>query len=195
VHLKKFRKIGRAELSALYSVRFVTKEKTKMDNVMSEIKMREKKRIVLVAHDNMKKELLEWALFNKHSLSQHELFATGSTGKILTKALEMPVNCFKSGPLGGDQQIGAKIAEGGIDMAVFFWDPLEPQPHDVDVKALLRIAAVYNIPIACNRATADFLISSHLMNEVYERIVVDYDLTQQTRNDMLAQVNELQNCG
>ena len=158
-----------------------------MDNVMSEIKMRVKKRIVLVAHDNMKKELLEWALFNKNSLSQHELFATGSTGKILTKALEMPVNCFKSGPLGGDQQIGAKIAEGGIDMAVFFWDPLEPQPHDVDVKALLRIAAVYNIPIACNRATADFLISSHLMNEVYERIVVDYELTQKTRNDMFAQ--------
>jgi methylglyoxal synthase len=106
----------------------------------------------------------------------------------------MPVNCFKSGPLGGDQQIGAKIAEGSIDMAIFFWDPLEPQPHDVDVKALLRIAAVYNIPIACNRATADFLISSHLMHEVYERIVVDYELTQKTRNDMFARDVELQNC-
>ncbi|PKL49098.1 MAG: methylglyoxal synthase [Nitrospira bacterium HGW-Nitrospira-1] len=159
---------------------------------MSEIKMRVKKRIVLVAHDNMKKELLEWALFNKNILAKHELFATGSTGRILVKALEMPVNCFKSGPLGGDQQIGAKIAEGGIDMAIFFWDPLEPQPHDVDVKALLRIAAVYNIPIACNRATADFIISSHLMNEVYERIVVDYERAQKTRNDMFAQDHELQ---
>ncbi len=163
-----------------------------MDNIMSEIKMRVKKRIVLVAHDNMKKELLEWALFNKNILAKHELFATGSTGRILVKALEMPVNCFKSGPLGGDQQIGAKIAEGGIDMAIFFWDPLEPQPHDVDVKALLRIAAVYNIPIACNRATADFIISSHLMNEVYERIVVDYERAQKTRNDMFAQDHELQ---
>ena len=161
---------------------------------MSEIKMREMKRIVLVAHDNMKKELLEWALFNKNILSKHELFATGSTGKIMVKALEMPVNCFKSGPLGGDQQIGAKIAEGDIDMVIFFWDPLEPHPHDVDVKALLRIAAVYNIPIACNRASADFMISSPLMNEVYERIVVDYEITQKTRNDMFARDDELQNC-
>lgn len=164
-----------------------------MDNVMSEIIMREKKRIVLVAHDNMKKELLEWALFNKDSLSKHELFATGSTGKIMVRALELPVNCFKSGPLGGDQQIGAKIAEGDIDMVIFFWDPLEPHPHDVDVKALLRIAAVYNIPIACNRASADFIISSPLMNDVYERIVVDYEITQNTRNAMFAQDDELQN--
>lgn len=164
-----------------------------MDNIMSEIKMREKKRIVLVAHDNMKKELLEWALFNKDILSRHELFATGSTGKILIRALEMPVNCFKSGPLGGDQQIGAKIAEGDIDLAIFFWDPLEPHPHDVDVKALLRIAAVYNIPIACNRASADFIISSHLMNEAYERIVIDYESTQRTRNALFAQHDELQN--
>lgn len=165
-----------------------------MDSVMSEIKMREKKRIVLVAHDNMKKELLEWAIFNKNILSKHELFATGSTGKIMVRALEMPVYCFKSGPLGGDQQIGAKIAEGDIDMVIFFWDPLEPHPHDVDVKALLRIAAVYNIPIACNRASADFIISSHLMNEVYERIVVDYESTQRTRNALFAQDDELQDC-
>ncbi len=165
-----------------------------MEKVMSEIKIRETKRIVLVAHDNMKKELLEWALCNKSILSKHELFATGSTGRIMVKALEMPVNCFKSGPLGGDQQIGAKIAEGDIDMVIFFWDPLEPHPHDVDVKALLRIAAVYNIPIACNRSSADFIISSHLMNEAYERIVVDYEVTQKTRNDMFAQDDELQNC-
>ncbi len=165
-----------------------------MDNVMSEIKMRERKRIVLVAHDNMKKDLLEWALFNKNILSKHELFATGSTGKIMVKALGMPVNCFKSGPLGGDQQIGAKIAEGKIDMVIFFWDPLEPHPHDVDVKALLRIAAVYNIPIACNRSSADFIISSPLLDEVYERIVVDFELTQKTRNDMFEQADELQNC-
>ena len=169
------------------------KGEMKMDNVMSEIMMREKKRIVLVAHDNMKKELLEWALFNKDSLSKHELFATGSTGKIMVRTLELPVNCFKSGPLGGDQQIGAKIAEGDIDMVIFFWDPLEPHPHDVDVKALLRIAAVYNIPIACNRASADFIISSPLMNDVYERIVVDYEITQNTRNAMFAQEDELQN--
>jgi len=163
-----------------------------MNKTMSEIKMPEIKRIALVAHDNMKKELLEWVLFNKDVLAKHELFATGSTGKILLKALGMPVNCFKSGPLGGDQQIGAKIAEGSIDMAIFFWDPLEPQPHDVDVKALLRIAAVYNIPIACNRASADFIISSHLMNEVYERIVVDYDNEQNTRNAMFAEDDALQ---
>ena len=165
-----------------------------MDTIMSEITMRARKRIALVAHDNMKKELLEWALFNKDVLSKHELFATGSTGGMLLKALGIPLNCFKSGPLGGDQQIGAKIAEGGIDMAIFFWDPLEPQPHDVDVKALLRIAAVYNIPIACNRASADFIISSPLMNEPYERIVVDYEIKQETRNAMFARDDELQNC-
>lgn len=161
---------------------------------MSEINMREIKRIALVAHDKMKRELLEWVLFNKDVLSKHELFATGSTGKILLKALGIPVNCFKSGPLGGDQQIGAKIAEGDIDMAIFFWDPLEPQPHDVDVKALLRIAAVYNIPIACNRASADFIISSHLMNEAYGRIVVDYEHEQKTRNAMFAEDDDLQKC-
>src|SRR4030066_1141776 len=163
-----------------------------MDIVMREIIMAEKKRIVLVAHDHMKNEVREWALFNKGNLAKHELFATGSTGKIMVRALELPVNCFKSGPLGGDQQIGAKIAEGDRDMEIFFWDPLEPHPHDVDVKALLRIAAVYNIPIACNRASADFIISSPLMNAAYERIVVDYEFTQRTRNAMFAQDDELQ---
>ncbi|MCX5720160.1 MAG: methylglyoxal synthase [Nitrospirae bacterium] len=138
------------------------------------IKMSKKKRIALIAHDNKKQDLLEWAKFNKDLLSGHELFATGTTGQILTTELGLEIQRFKSGPLGGDQQIGAKITEGELDFVIFFWDPLEPQPHDVDVKALLRIAVVYNIPIACNRATADFMISSHLMSEEYQRHVLDY---------------------
>jgi methylglyoxal synthase len=140
--------------------------------------MPERKRIVLVAHDNRKKDMVEWAEFNKKLLSEYELFATGTTGKILSDALGIPINCFKSGPLGGDQQIGAKITEDAIDMVIFFWDPLEPQPHDVDVKALLRIAVVYNVPIACNRASADFMISSPLMNMSYSRLVEDYETMQ-----------------
>ncbi len=136
--------------------------------------MEERKKIALIAHDNRKEDLLEWARFNKGSLSRHELYATGTTGKILAKELGLQITTFKSGPLGGDQQIGAKITEGIIDFLVFFWDPLEPQPHDPDVKALLRIAVVWNIPVACNRATADFIISSPLMNERYERILIDY---------------------
>jgi len=148
---------------------------------MSIIQMHAQKKIALVAHDNMKKALLEWATYNKELLTQHELYATGSTGSLLSEVLGVEVHCFKSGPLGGDQQIGARIAEGGIDMVVFFWDPLEPHPHDVDVKALLRIAVVYNIPIACNRASADFVISSHLMHESYERMVVDFAAMQKQR--------------
>ena len=136
--------------------------------------MEERKKIALIAHDNRKEDLLEWARFNKGSLSRHELYATGTTGKILAKELGLQITTFKSGPLGGDQQIGAKITEGIIDFLVFFWDPLEPQPHDPDVKALLRIAVVWNTPVACNRATADFIISSPLMNERYERILIDY---------------------
>ncbi len=135
--------------------------------------MEKKKRIALIAHDNRKRDLLEWARFNRDLLSQHELYATGTTGKILTDELDLPIHRFRSGPLGGDQQVGAKVAEGEIDMIIFFWDPLQPHPHDVDVKALLRIAVVYNIPIACNRATADFAISSPLMSEEYERSVND----------------------
>ena len=138
------------------------------------IKMSKKKRVALIAHDNKKQDLLEWAKFNKDLLSGHELFATGTTGQILATELGLEIQRFKSGPLGGDQQIGAKITEGDLDFVIFFWDPLEPQPHDVDVKALLRIAVVYNIPIACNRATADFMISSHLMSEEYQRHVLDY---------------------
>lgn len=133
-----------------------------------------KKRIALIAHDSKKKDLLEWARFNRGNLANHELYATGTTGRLLEEALDIPVHKLQSGPLGGDQQIGAMIAEGMIDLMIFFWDPLEPQPHDPDVKALLRIAVVWNIPVACNRASADFIFSSPLMNEPYERILPNY---------------------
>jgi methylglyoxal synthase len=126
-----------------------------------------RKRIVLIAHDNRKPDLLEWARYNRATLTRHELHATGTTGALLADALGLDVQRFLSGPLGGDQQVGAAIAEGRVDFVVFFWDPLEPQPHDVDVKALLRIAVVYNVPIACNRSTADFVLSSPLMDEDY----------------------------
>ncbi len=133
-----------------------------------------RKRIALVAHDNKKNDLLEWARFNRGLLIQHELIATGTTGRLLAEDLETPVICLQSGPLGGDQQIGARIADGGIDLLIFFWDPLSPQPHDTDVKALLRVAVVWNIPVACDRATADYLISSPLMTGPYERQLPDY---------------------
>jgi methylglyoxal synthase len=127
------------------------------------------KQIALIAHDNRKEDLLEWARFNRGTLAKHELHATGTTGSLLSDELGLDVRRFLSGPLGGDQQIGAAIAEGRIDFVIFFWDPLEPHPHDVDVKALLRIAVVYNVPIACNRATADFVLSSPLMETDYDR--------------------------
>ena len=133
------------------------------------------KNIALIAHDNRKNDLLEWARFNRELLAKHQLFATGTTGGLLEGELDLRVHRFKSGPLGGDQQIGAKISEDLINFVIFFWDPLQPHPHDVDVKALLRIAVVYNIPIACNRATADFIISSPLMDREYEKIVVNYE--------------------
>ncbi len=132
------------------------------------------KRLALVAHDNKKNDLIEWVKFNKQSLERHLLFATGTTGKLL-EDIGFEVERLQSGPLGGDQQIGAKIAEGKIDFLFFFWDPLEAQPHDPDIKALLRIAMVWNIPIACNRASADFIFSSNLMDENYERRIPDYD--------------------
>lgn len=135
-----------------------------------------KRRIALVAHDNKKQDLIEWASWNRAVLANHTIYATGTTGKLLEQALDFPIHKLMSGPLGGDQQIGAKIAEGEIDFLIFFWDPLEPQPHDPDVKALLRMAVVWNIPIACDRASADFMISSPLMDRRYVRLVPDYDV-------------------
>jgi methylglyoxal synthase len=131
-------------------------------------------RIAMIAHDNEKAGLAEWARFNLAVLARHDLYATGTTGRMLQSELGLPVTCMRSGPLGGDQQIGARIAEGRIDVLIFFWDPLEPQPHDPDVKALLRLAVAWNIPVACNRASADFLISSPLLGHAYHRRQPDF---------------------
>ena len=138
------------------------------------IAMEHDKKIALVAHDNKKRDLVEWAKFNRDLLAHHDVYATGTTGTILEAELGFPIHKLQSGPLGGDQQIGARIVDNDIDFLIFFWDPLEPQPHDPDVKALLRMAVVWNIPIACNRATADFMISSPLMDGEYDRLVLDY---------------------
>jgi methylglyoxal synthase len=138
--------------------------------------MQPDKKIALVAHDNKKWDLVQWAKFNRDLLAHHKVFATGTTGVILEKELKFKITKLQSGPLGGDQQIGAKIVDDLIDFLIFFWDPLEPQPHDPDVKALLRMAVVWNIPIACNRATADFMISSPLMDSAYDRLVPDYEI-------------------
>ena len=137
----------------------------------------QRKRIALVAHDNRKKDLLEWVTWNRKALACHQLFCTGTTGKFVEQAMSDPdtgslpknlsITKLKSGPLGGDQQLGALISEGGIDLMIFFWDPMQPQAHDVDVKALLRITVLYNIPTACNRSTADFLISSNFFGKQY----------------------------
>jgi methylglyoxal synthase len=132
------------------------------------------KRIGLVAHDNKKPDLIEWATYNRRLLVAHDLVATGTTGTLLEDELGVGIVKLQSGPLGGDQQLGALIAQQEIDLLIFFWDPLEPQPHDPDVKALLRLAVVWNIPVACNRASADFMISSPLMSGDYERKVPDY---------------------
>lgn len=134
----------------------------------------DRKKIALIAHDNKKADLLDWVKFNQNLLLQHELFATGTTGRMLEKEIDVKIIKLQSGPMGGDQQFGAKIAEGLIDFLIFFWDPLKPLPHDPDVKALLRMTAVWNIPVACNRASADFMISSPLMARKYQRIVPDY---------------------
>ena len=139
------------------------------------LSLSEKKRIALIAHDHKKQDILEWAKFNRDVLAQHIVLATGTTGKLIEEQLNIEVIKLQSGPLGGDQQIGAKISEGDIDFVVFFWDPLASQPHDPDVKALLRLAVVWNIPMACNRASADFMFSSPLMGEEYPRILPDYN--------------------
>jgi methylglyoxal synthase len=136
------------------------------------IPVHRRKRIALIAHDNCKTDLLDWARYNRVALAHHDLHATGTTGAMLAGELDLSITRFLSGPLGGDQQVGAAIVEGRIDFVIFFWDPFEPHPHDVDVKALLRIAVVYNVPIACNRATADFLFSSVLMERPYDRLLV-----------------------
>lgn len=136
--------------------------------------MNKKKRIGLIAHDFRKLDLLDWAEYNSDLLMKHKLYGTGTTGGLIAKKLNLQVHRFKSGPLGGDLQIGAAIAEDKLDLLIFFWDPLQAQPHDVDVKALLRMAIVYNIPLACDRSSADFLITSPLMDEPYERYLVDY---------------------
>jgi len=133
-----------------------------------------RKKIALVAHDHKKADLMEWAIHNKTSLSKHELFATGTTGKLLEEGLDRPVKKLLSGPLGGDQQIGAMIANGEIDMMFFFWDPMHAQPHDSDVKALLRLCIAWNLPMACDRATADFLMTSPFMHGEYEATLPDY---------------------
>lgn len=132
------------------------------------------KKIVLVAHDDKKQDLLAWARYNKALLKRHELFATGTTGKLLEEELEVAIHKLQSGPLGGDQQVGAMIASGDVDLLIFFWDPMTTQPHDADVRALLRIAVVWNVPVACNRASADFMISSPLLGSSYERYAPDY---------------------
>ena len=148
-----------------------------------EIIIGEKKNIALVAHDNKKSNLLEWVRFNKDTLSKHKLFATGTTGKLLEGELNTNIIIFESGPLGGDQQVGSRISEGKIDFLIFFWDPLESQSHDPDVKALLRMAVVWNIPTACNRASADFLISSPLMNQKYIRKLPNYNYYRKRFNE------------
>jgi methylglyoxal synthase len=135
-----------------------------------------KKRIALIAHDHKKAELVDWAIYNKTTLSKHQFFATGTTGTLIEAALGQSVTKLLSGPLGGDQQIGAMVAEGKIDMMIFFWDPMQAQPHDPDIKALLRLGVVWNIPFACDRATADFILSSPLMNEMYMPKIEDFTL-------------------
>jgi methylglyoxal synthase len=137
--------------------------------------IKSKKKIALISHDNKKQDMMEWAKYNIGTLEKHQLYATGTTGRMLEKELGLDIAILESGPLGGDLQIGACIAKGEIDFLIFFWDPLAQLPHDPDVKALLRVAAVWNIPIACNRASADFIISSPLMEQEYQRILPDYD--------------------
>jgi len=150
------------------------------------------KKIALVAHDNKKPDLIEWAKFNRDLLAHHTVYATGTTGVVLEQELGFPIIKLESGPLGGDQQIGARIVDGEINFLIFFWDPLEPMPHDPDVKALLRMAVVWNIPIACNRASADLMISSPLMDEEYDRLVPDYDTYRTRKVPIEVEIEEIE---
>jgi len=143
--------------------------------IIYSVKMGKQKHIALVAHDNKKKELIAWVKRNYSTLCNHFLCGTGTTSRLISEETNLPIKAYKSGPLGGDQQIGAAICEGKIDFMIFFWDPLTSQPHDPDVKALLRIAVLYDIPTAMNESTADFLLSSSFMDKEYERVVVEQD--------------------
>ena len=147
---------------------------TAMENDYRIVKMEKQKRIALIAHDNRKQDLIDWVQNNKTVLNKHFLCGTGTTAKLIAQQTELPVIAYNSGPLGGDQQIGCRIVEGKIDFMIFFWDPLEAQPHDPDVKALLRIAALYEIPMATNQSTADFLITSPLLETAYKRRIINY---------------------
>ena len=140
----------------------------------AQVPMRTRKRVVLIAHDRRKDDLLEWVRYNAAVLREHDLSATGTTGALIAAGAGLSVQRLRSGPLGGDQQVGARIADGEVDVLIFFWDPLEPMPHDPDVKALLRLAVLYNIPTACNRATADFLVAAPLFHGEYQRLVEDH---------------------
>ncbi len=164
--------MGNDEINVIVQKGMNTMEKNSEKYIV--VKSEKQKRIALIAHDGRKIDLVEWAISNKEKLSRHFLFGTGTTASILAEKTNLPITAFHSGPLGGDQQIGAKISEGLIDFMIFFWDPLSSQPHDPDIKALLRIAALYNIPVATNQSTADFLFSSDLMNEAYDRKIIDY---------------------
>ncbi len=155
----------------------------------NKIMMEKEKKIALVAHDNKKQDLVEWAKFNRDLLAHHKVYATGTTGEMLERELDFKVSKLQSGPLGGDQQVGAMIVDDEINFLIFFWDPLEPMPHDPDIKALLRMAAVWNIPMACDRASADFMISSPLMDSEYTRLIPDYD-TYRRRKLPVAETND-----
>ncbi len=162
-----------------------------MDKDYQIVKMAKQKSIALIAHDNRKSDIIEWAKNNKDKLSRHFLCGTGTTAKLIAAETDLPITAFNSGPLGGDQQIGARIVECKIDFMIFFWDPLASQPHDPDVKALLRIAALYDIPVATNQSTADFLIQSPLMDETYERKIIDYAKRIHLRTQAYANDEEL----